>query len=135
MKDRGLIQPLVVRAATGKTDACEIIAGERRWRAAQRAGLHEVPIAVVEATVAGHLWVGAVIAAVTAVSYAAPVWESRWQAILAAAGDEAVLLHGLEVPMSTFLRRCPSTASIQARVLRLERGVAWPAVGVVQAPA
>jgi ParB family chromosome partitioning protein len=34
----------------GKDDAFEIIAGERRWRAAQRAGLHEVPVAVVEAT-------------------------------------------------------------------------------------
>lgn len=91
-------------------------------------------IAVVQATVAGHLWVGAVIAAVTAVSYAAPVWESRWQAILVAAGDETVLLHGLGVAMSTFLRRCPSTVSIQARVFRLERGVARPALGVVPTP-
>jgi len=91
-------------------------------------------IAVVQATVAGHLWVGAVIAAVTAVSYAAPVWESRWQAILVAAGDETVLLHGLGIAMSTFLRRCPSTVSIQARVFRLERGVARPALGVVPTP-
>lgn len=37
--------------------------------------------------------------------------------------------------MSTFLRRCPSTVSIQARVLRFERGVAPPALGVVQNPA
>jgi ParB family chromosome partitioning protein len=50
IKERGIIQPIVVRAAKGKEDAFEIIAGERRWRAAQRAGLHEVPIAVVEAT-------------------------------------------------------------------------------------
>ena len=34
----------------GERDNFEIIAGERRWRAAQRAGLHDVPIAVVEAT-------------------------------------------------------------------------------------
>jgi ParB family chromosome partitioning protein len=40
----------VVRPARGKDDHYEIIAGERRWRAAQRAGLHEVPIAIVEAT-------------------------------------------------------------------------------------
>ncbi len=92
-------------------------------------------IAVVQETLAGHLWVGAVIAAVTAVSYAAPVWESRWQAILLAAGDETVLQHGLEAPMSTFLRRCPSTASIQARVSRLERRVARPPLGVVHTPA
>ena len=50
IKERGIIQPIVVRAAKGKDDKFEIIAGERRWRAAQRAGLHEVPIAVVEAT-------------------------------------------------------------------------------------
>ncbi len=40
----------MVRAVRGETDIFEIIAGERRWRAAQRAGLHEVPVAVVEAT-------------------------------------------------------------------------------------
>ena len=50
IKERGLIQPIVVRTIAGERDAFEIIAGERRWRAAQRAGLHEVPIAVVEAT-------------------------------------------------------------------------------------
>jgi ParB family chromosome partitioning protein len=53
IKERGIIQPIVVRAVKGQkgdTEKFEIIAGERRWRAAQRAGLHEVPIAVVEAT-------------------------------------------------------------------------------------
>jgi ParB family chromosome partitioning protein len=50
IKERGVIQPIVVRAIAGERDNFEIIAGERRWRAAQRAGLHEVPIAVVEAT-------------------------------------------------------------------------------------
>lgn len=50
IKERGIIQPIVVRALRGKDDRFEIIAGERRWRAAQRAGLHEVPVAVVEAT-------------------------------------------------------------------------------------
>ncbi len=50
IKERGVIQPIVVRAAPGQSDAYEFIAGERRWRAAQRAGLHDVPIAVVEAT-------------------------------------------------------------------------------------
>jgi len=53
IKERGIIQPIVVRQATG--DTFEIIAGERRWRAAQRAGLHEVPIAVVDATDAQSL--------------------------------------------------------------------------------
>lgn len=50
IKERGIIQPIVVRPARGKDDHFEIIAGERRWRAAQRAGLHQVPIAIVEAT-------------------------------------------------------------------------------------
>ena len=50
IKERGIIQPIVVRAVAGSNDKFEIIAGERRWRSAQRAGLHEVPIAIVEAT-------------------------------------------------------------------------------------
>src|SRR5471030_235559 len=53
IKERGILQPIVVRAVKGQkgeAEKFEIIAGERRWRAAQRAGLHEVPIAVVEAT-------------------------------------------------------------------------------------
>jgi ParB family chromosome partitioning protein len=50
IKERGIIQPIVVRALAGQGDAYEIVAGERRWRAAQRAGLHDVPIALVEAT-------------------------------------------------------------------------------------
>jgi ParB family chromosome partitioning protein len=50
IKERGIIQPVVVRALRGAKDAYEIIAGERRWRAAQRAGLHEVPIVPLEAS-------------------------------------------------------------------------------------
>ena len=50
IRERGIIQPIVVRPVRGEHDTFEIIAGERRWRAAQRAGLHDVPVAVVEAT-------------------------------------------------------------------------------------
>ena len=50
VRERGIIQPIVVRAVRGQADQYEIIAGERRWRAAQRAGLHDVPVVVVEAT-------------------------------------------------------------------------------------
>ena len=50
IRERGLIQPIVVRGLPNLADAFEIIAGERRWRAAQRAGLHEVPIVVLEAS-------------------------------------------------------------------------------------
>ena len=53
IRERGIIQPIVVRVLQG--DSFEIIAGERRWRAAQRAGLHDVPIAVVEANDAQSL--------------------------------------------------------------------------------
>jgi ParB family chromosome partitioning protein len=50
IRERGIIQPIVVRTVRGATDQFEIIAGERRWRAAQRAGLHDVPIIVHEAS-------------------------------------------------------------------------------------
>ena len=50
LRERGIIQPIVVRPSREAADDYEIIAGERRWRAAQRAGLHEVPVVVVEAT-------------------------------------------------------------------------------------
>jgi ParB family chromosome partitioning protein len=50
IRERGIIQPIVVRTARGAPDSFEIIAGERRWRAAQRAGLHDVPIIVHEAS-------------------------------------------------------------------------------------
>ena len=45
---RGVIQPIVARALAGVPGTFEIVAGERRWRAAQRAGLTEVPVVVVE---------------------------------------------------------------------------------------
>ena len=49
VRERGILQPIIVRALAGMLDAYEIIAGERRWRAAQRAGLHDVPVILVEA--------------------------------------------------------------------------------------
>jgi ParB family transcriptional regulator, chromosome partitioning protein len=48
IKQHGVIQPIVVRPVKGATDRYEIIAGERRWRASQLAGLHEVPIVPVD---------------------------------------------------------------------------------------
>lgn len=50
IRQRGILQPIIVRSSSSLADVYEIIAGERRWRAAQRAGLHEVPIIVVAAT-------------------------------------------------------------------------------------
>ena len=49
VRERGILQPIIVRSLAGMADAYEIIAGERRWRAAQRAGLHDVPVLLVEA--------------------------------------------------------------------------------------
>jgi ParB family chromosome partitioning protein len=46
IRERGVIQPLIVRADPGRPGAWQIVAGERRWRAAQRAQLHELPIVV-----------------------------------------------------------------------------------------
>jgi ParB family transcriptional regulator, chromosome partitioning protein len=48
IKERGVIQPIAVRPAPGANGMFEIIAGERRWRAAQRAGIHDVPVVVLE---------------------------------------------------------------------------------------
>jgi ParB family transcriptional regulator, chromosome partitioning protein len=50
IREKGIIQPLLVRPKPDMPDVYEIIAGERRWRAAQRAGLHDVPVVVLEAT-------------------------------------------------------------------------------------
>ena len=44
--EKGIIQPLIVRKKDSKNGAYEIVAGERRWRAAQRAKLHEVPVII-----------------------------------------------------------------------------------------
>ena len=49
IKERGIIQPLIVRNSNEQDSKYELIAGERRWQAAQMAGLHEVPVVVVEA--------------------------------------------------------------------------------------
>ena len=49
IKERGIIQPLIVRKSDNQDDKFELIAGERRWQAAQMAGLHEVPVVIISA--------------------------------------------------------------------------------------
>ena len=49
IKERGIIQPIIVRKSSDHSDKFEIIAGERRWQAAQSAGLHEIPVVEIEA--------------------------------------------------------------------------------------
>ena len=46
VRAKGLLQPIVVRPVDGQENAYEIVAGERRWRAAQKAGVHEVPVII-----------------------------------------------------------------------------------------
>ena len=47
IRERGIIQPIIVRPSSEQEDKFEIIAGERRWQAAQYAGLHEVPVVLI----------------------------------------------------------------------------------------
>ena len=49
IRERGMIQPIIVRKSNDNKEKFEIIAGERRWLAAQRAGLHDVPVVITEA--------------------------------------------------------------------------------------
>ncbi|HTQ13182.1 MAG TPA: ParB/RepB/Spo0J family partition protein [Rhizomicrobium sp.] len=46
IREKGILQPILVRPVTGEANAFEIVAGERRWRAAQLAKLHDVPVVV-----------------------------------------------------------------------------------------
>ncbi len=48
IKERGIIQPIIVRKSSENNSKYEIIAGERRWLAAQKAGLHEVPVVITD---------------------------------------------------------------------------------------
>ena len=50
IKEQGIIQPIIVRKSNDDKSKYEIIAGERRWLAAQKAGLHEVPVVITEAS-------------------------------------------------------------------------------------
>ena len=49
IKERGIIQPIIIRRSQDQRAKYEIIAGERRWLAAQNAGLHEIPVVITEA--------------------------------------------------------------------------------------
>ncbi len=50
VRAKGIVQPILVRPITTRPDMYEIIAGERRWRAAQKAGLHDVPVVIRDVT-------------------------------------------------------------------------------------
>jgi ParB family chromosome partitioning protein len=48
VREKGILQPILVRGVAGKADLFEIVAGERRWRAAQKAGLREIPVLLMD---------------------------------------------------------------------------------------
>ncbi len=50
IREKGVLQPIVVRPVAGQVNAYEIVAGERRWRAAQRAKLHQIPVVIKDLT-------------------------------------------------------------------------------------
>ena len=54
IKERGVVQPIIVRKSNQSSGKYEIIAGERRWLASQNAGLHEIPAVIIEAD---EVWV------------------------------------------------------------------------------
>ncbi|MGE4351134.1 MAG: ParB/RepB/Spo0J family partition protein [Bdellovibrionales bacterium] len=58
IRERGILQPLMIRPLEGDKDSYEIICGERRWRAAQQAGLHDVPVIVKNLTDSEAMEVG-----------------------------------------------------------------------------
>jgi ParB family chromosome partitioning protein len=49
IKERGVIQPIIVRVSSSENSKYEIIAGERRWLAARKAGLHDIPVVITDA--------------------------------------------------------------------------------------
>ena len=79
-----------------------------------------IGIAVVQASQQGQPALAAVIGALGLVSYAMPVGQRRWQQQLVAAGDRAVTEAGLAGPLAAFLRRCPASPAVRARVRALD---------------
>jgi hypothetical protein len=86
------------------------------WRA--RAGV--LIVAAVQQTQA-HQWMLAVVTGVIgAASYATPAWERAWQQRLLSGGDRAAAAAGFAVPLGAFLRRCPATRTVRARLHALD---------------
>ncbi len=92
-----------------------------------------IGIAVVQNVQLHQIWLAVTIGCIGAVSYAMPAWERRWQQLLREAGDTAVHEAGLAPALAAFLRRCPRTPSIRARLRRLEQSSQRPRLlGVVR---
>lgn len=91
-----------------------------------------IAVAVVQSVLQGQAGLASLIGALGVVSYAMPVWERRWQQVTLQAGDRALADAGLAGPWVAFLRRCPSTPALRARIQDLD-GSATPArsIGLV----
>jgi ParB family chromosome partitioning protein len=115
VRERGIIQPIVARPLAGLVDVFEIIAGERRWRAAQRAGLHEVPIVVIEADDRTALELAII----------ENVQRADLNAIEEAAGyDRLIAEHGYsQTDLATTLGKSRSHVANTMRLLKLPEGV------------
>jgi ParB family chromosome partitioning protein len=115
IRERGIIQPIVARPLAGLTDVFEIIAGERRWRAAQRAGLHEVPIVVIEADDRTALELAII----------ENVQRTDLNAIEEAAGyDKLIVEHGYsQADLAATLGKSRSHVANTLRLLKLPEGV------------
>jgi ParB family chromosome partitioning protein len=115
IRERGIIQPIVARPLAGLADVFEIIAGERRWRAAQRAGLHEVPIVVIEADDRTALELAII----------ENVQRADLNAIEEAAGyDKLIVEHGYsQGDLATTLGKSRSHVANTLRLLKLPDGV------------
>jgi ParB family chromosome partitioning protein len=115
IRGRGIIQPIVARPLPGLVDVFEIVAGERRWRAAQRAGLHEVPIVVIDADDRTALELAII----------ENVQRSDLNAIEEALGyDRLVAEHGYsQTDLATTLGKSRSHVANTLRLLKLPEGV------------
>jgi ParB family chromosome partitioning protein len=115
IREHGIIQPIVVRKVAGDADRFEIIAGERRWRAAQRANQHDVPVVVVEATDAQALEFAII----------ENVQRADLNAIEEAAGYQALMdeFHHSQDDVAQIVGKSRSHVANMVRLLRLSEPV------------
>ena len=101
-------------------------------QAAWRLRVVVVALAVMEAVQGAQAGLAVTIAAIGALSYALPVWERRWHDLLVRAGDEGVACAGFGDDLVAFLRTCPRTDVMKARLRALvPPGTQRPRLGLV----
>ncbi|MCB2176354.1 MAG: hypothetical protein KQH57_11145 [Actinomycetales bacterium] len=94
-----------------------------------------IAVAVAQALHAGHVGLGLGLVVVGACSYLLPVAGRRWQNELLTAGDRGLVAAGLGEHMAAYLRRCPQSATVRARIHALDPSPRQrPRIGLVAAP-